>query len=92
MDGGACEATAFVAYGLRSSGLCLPLGNYHNMVDIDGVRDGGEARLGPEFISLSDYDGLVSLMLAVASHLDEAESSLAERLDARFGASKHLLN
>jgi endoglucanase len=91
MDGGTCEATAFVAYGHRASGLCLPLGNYHNMVDIDGVREGGQARLGPEFISLADYDGLVGLMLAVARDLDQQESSLADRLDRRYEGNRHLL-
>ena len=37
MPGGACEATAFSAYGYESTCLCLPLGNYHNMHDIDVV-------------------------------------------------------
>jgi endoglucanase len=91
MDGGACEATAFVAYGYRAAGLCLPLGNYHNMVDIDGARAGGEARLGPEFISLSDYDGLIALMLAVARDLDGREFSLVDRLDRRYEEHRHLL-
>lgn len=92
MAGGSCEATAFGAYGYRATGLCLPLGNYHNMVDIDGVRAGtAAARLGPEEISLADYDGLVSLMLAAARHLDGEMASLQDRLDRRYEGHRHLL-
>jgi endoglucanase len=40
MPGGACEATAFGAYGYEATCICLPLGNYHNMADIDGVQAG----------------------------------------------------
>ncbi len=93
MDGGSCEATAFGAYGYQATGLCLPLGNYHNMVDIDRVRAGtASARLGPEVISLSDYDGLVSLMLAAARHLDEESEGLQTRLDRRYEDHRHLVN
>jgi hypothetical protein len=46
--GGTCEATAFSTYGYRSTCLCLPLGNYHNMIDIDQVVAGQRpARVGP---------------------------------------------
>ena len=33
MDGGTCEATAFIANGYQAAGLAFPLGNYHNMSD-----------------------------------------------------------
>ena len=93
MAGGSCEATAFGAYGYRAAGLCLPLGNYHNMVDIDGVRAGtAPALLGAEEIALSDYDGLVALMLAAARHLDSTEASLRDRLDRRFEDHRHLID
>jgi endoglucanase len=92
MAGGSCEATAFVAYGYVSTGLCLPLGNYHNMVDIDGVRDGSaSAKVGPEQISLDDYDGLIALMLSVAGGIDSAESAMVDRLDARWEAKRSLV-
>ena len=37
MPGGTCESTAFCEYGFLSTCLCLPLGNYHNMKDVDEV-------------------------------------------------------
>jgi endoglucanase len=93
MAGGSCEATAFGAYGFRATGLCLPLGNYHNMVDIDGVKAGTTpASVGPEEISLSDYDGLVALMLAAARHLDSVEGGIRDRLDRQFEHSRHLID
>jgi putative aminopeptidase FrvX len=91
MAGGSCEATAFGAYGYRATGLCLALGNYHNMADIDGVKAGGRAVLAPEVISLADFDGLTTLMLAVAAGIDEVSSSIVDRLDRRYEAGRHLL-
>jgi putative aminopeptidase FrvX len=91
MAGGSCEATAFGAYGYRATGLCLALGNYHNMADIDGVKAGGPAVLAPEVISLADFDGLAALMVAVAGGIDEVTSSIVDRLDRRYEASRHLL-
>jgi endoglucanase len=58
MDGGACEATAFIALGYRACGLCLPLGNYHNI--------GPQRRIAAEFVSVKDLTGLVSLVVAAA--------------------------
>ena len=93
MAGGSCEATAFGAYGYSATGLCLALGNYHNMIDIDGVRAGSApARLGPEEISLADFDGLVSLMLAVASDIDASASAIVDRLEDRYESRSGLLN
>ncbi len=92
MAGGACEATAFAAYGLSSTCLCLPLGHYHNMSRIDEVQAGERpARVGPEFISIEDYHGLVDLLEAVVARLDAPESSkgnwtLMERLFAERAA------
>lgn len=92
MAGGTCEATAFGAYGQRATGLCLPLGNYHNMVDIDGVASGtADGVLGPEEISLADFDGLVDLMLVAASDLDDSASALRDRLRANYDERKDLL-
>lgn len=92
MDGGSCEATAFGAYGHRATGLCLALENYHNMRDIDGVKAGSaSARLGPEEISISDFSGLIRLLLDCARHLDSTSHSLVDRLDRRFEANRDLL-
>ena len=71
MAGGSCEATGFASYGIKSSCLCLPLGNYHNMADPDAVLAGKKrARVAPEFISAADYHGLIELLGAVARGLD----------------------
>ncbi len=73
MPGGTCEATAYASYGFRSTCLCLPLGNYHNMVDIDGVLAGKRpARIGPEFVSVADFHGLVTMLEIIARDLDSA--------------------
>lgn len=92
MAGGSCEATAFGAYGHTATGLCLALGNYHNMVDIDGVADGQRpAVVGPEEISLADFDGLVALMLQVAAGIDATTDEIRDRLAANFEERKDLL-
>lgn len=67
MDGGACEATAFLASGYRASGLAVPLGNYHNAGDDEvGVR--------PETVLVDDWLAEVKLLTELAcrpSLLDE---------------------
>lgn len=85
MPGGACEATAFAALGHASTCLCLPLGNYHNMRDIDGVLAGKRpARVGHEFVAIADVESLVEmLLLAARAHGD---GRLAERDGAARGA------
>lgn len=86
MPGGACEATAFRLMGYRSSCLCLPLGNYHNM-------DQANAKIAPETIAISDYHGLIALLVRVGRHLHDtpAESDLLARLETRFASRRGLL-
>ncbi len=92
MPGGACEATAFAAYGIASTCVCLPLGNYHNMEEIDAVLAGRKRpRVGREFIAASDYHWLVELLEVVARRLDDAEiagghRALMETLWSRHAA------
>ena len=91
MDGGSCEATAFGAYGYRATGLCLPLGNWHNRGNLDEFEAGtGEAIPMREEISLDDYHGLIDL-LRVAARADESDSRLRKRLDGLHEETKHLL-
>ncbi|MCW8132936.1 MAG: M20/M25/M40 family metallo-hydrolase [Planctomycetota bacterium] len=61
MDGGTCEATAFCSAGYRSSGLALPLGNYHNQA-LAGTRK----KMGPEFVDAKDFAAEVKLLLELA--------------------------
>jgi len=97
MPGGACEASAFCAYGHEATCVCLPLGNYHNMADLDRVqpalRDGlfeGEAAIAPEFISVSDFEGLVELLIACGLHLEEAEP-MRTRMERLYEERKFVL-
>ncbi len=80
MPGGACEATAFASFGIASTCVCLPLGNYHNMQDIDGVAAGkSKAKVGREFISVDDFHCLVELLEVVARRLDDAAIAAGHR-------------
>jgi endoglucanase len=91
MAGGSCEATAFGAYGYRAAGLCLPLGNYHNMGNLDEVELGsGPAVPAMEIISLSDFHGLIDLLLIACAAVD-GEDMLRVRLDDLYEGSRHLL-
>lgn len=65
MDGGSCEATAAITYGLPAIGLSVPLGNYHN----EGFEGGPDCRASrgpaPEFVHLDDIEGLLKLCRAL---------------------------
>lgn len=83
MAGGACEATVFCSSGYQATCICLPLGNYHNMGDLAAVQAGtntSPAKVAPEFISVSDFDGLVDLLVACGQKL-EAAPSVQPRID-----------
>lgn len=71
MDGGTCESTVYQAWGYQATGLCLALGNYHNM-------DTRRKRLAPEFIHLSDYSQLVQWFVALATTQRPPEASSRE--------------
>ncbi|MFO0827909.1 MAG: hypothetical protein U0572_07130 [Phycisphaerales bacterium] len=94
MPGGTCEATAFACYGFTSTCLCLPLGNYHNMVDIDAVLGGlRPAKLGHEFIALADFHGLITMLEIAVRDLDSANvPPLKERMEALWREHGPLLS
>lgn len=78
MDGGTCESTVYCHYGHDATGICLPLGNYHNM-------DTQRGRIGPEFIDLRDFDCLVRWFIALATtkrRYTGVHPGLDQRLDA----------
>jgi endoglucanase len=93
MPGGTCEATTFSAFGHQSTCLCLPLGNYHNMIDIDGVlADKRSAKIGPEFISIDDYHGLIQMLVLCATQLDSAKiPTTAQRMNGLLRDYGHVL-
>lgn len=81
MAGGACEASAYQAYGYEATCICLPLGNYHNMADLERVQAGDQAaiaaaRVDHEYISAADYKGMIDLLEACATGLADAEPLL----------------
>ena len=82
MAGGACEATAFSSYGVHSTCICLPLGNYHNMADVDAVLAGKKKGVpGPEFVSAEDFHGMIELLGVVARGLDTPGPSGRESME-----------
>ncbi|MGQ9651595.1 MAG: M20/M25/M40 family metallo-hydrolase [Phycisphaerae bacterium] len=60
LDGGACESSAYLEYGHETTGLSLPLGNYHNM-------DHRAGRIASEFVDLKDFERLVCWFVALAT-------------------------
>ena len=64
MDGGTCEATVYCAEGFKSSGLALPLGNYHNQAGLDR----GAIKMGPERVMVNDFVAEVRLLLELAKN------------------------
>lgn len=59
MDGGTCESAAFRELGYEATGLCIALGNYHNM-------DRSRRRIAAEFVDLRDFDALVRWFVELA--------------------------
>jgi endoglucanase len=95
MPGGACEASVFQAYGYEATCVCLPLGNYHNMADLERVQAGdagaiAAARVAPEFISVSDYLNMIALLEACALSLEGVEPMTA-RLERVYAEKAFVL-
>jgi hypothetical protein len=63
------------------------------MVDIDGVLAGKRpARVGPEFVSLADFHGLVEMLVVLATEIDSAAvPPIEERLDGLYARGEHVL-
>ena len=92
MPGGTCEGTVFDAFGHVAAAVCVPLGNYHNMVG--GFRHGAKktGKVGPEFIHLTDWRNMVALFVDVAQNLGDFTGKhdvLMAKLVDRFEANKH---
>jgi endoglucanase len=75
MPGGATESSAYLMMGYRATGLCLPLGNYHNQ--------GPRGRIASERVDLDDFESLVKLLVALAADkgsLEQTDEELRRRL------------
>jgi endoglucanase len=87
MDGGICEATAFGENGYQAGGLCIALGNYHNI--------GPRHRIAAEYVSVSDLLNLVHLIVAAATwtpRYAEFTDRLRHRLDDLHDAALRRLS
>lgn len=84
-SGGTSEATAFGLQGYRTTGVALPLGNYHNV--------GPDDAIAAEYVSAQDFSTAVDLLVAAAevvgrptehlwSKLAEATARYRDRLAA----------
>lgn len=94
MPGGACEASVYCAFGYQSTCVCLPLGNYHNMADLDAVqakRNTTRPRVGREYIGLDDYFGMIDLLAACGIGLPE-RPSFVERIDKLWADRRSVLD
>lgn len=84
MDGGTCESSAYCTLGYEATGLCVALGNYHNV-------DAKRRKLGPEYVDLHDLAGVVEWFTALArcprsyTGRDEALAEQMVRLEKRWG-------
>ncbi len=78
LDAGACEASALQACGIRSAGVSVPLGNYHNIGEDESVV--------PEFVMLDDVRAMVRLLVALVGteHTGIGERSIEERVTLRM--------
>jgi endoglucanase len=75
MDGGTCEATAFVGFGYQAGGLCLPLGNYHNI--------GPSQRPRAEYVSVGDLEQLLALTVTAAGEWPLASAANVDAMVRR---------
>lgn len=71
MDGGTCEATVFAMLKYPAIGLCLPLGNYHNI--------GPSGRPQTEYVDSGDLVGLLRLTCHAAEQWPEFPAILKRR-------------
>ncbi|NNM84666.1 MAG: M20/M25/M40 family metallo-hydrolase [Phycisphaerales bacterium] len=90
MHGGTCDTTAFQAFGYDAAGICLALGNYHNMCKpttrISEALRGGP-HIAAETINVNDFSNLVTLLVAIAESLHKYNpdaSALKSRLSKMY--------
>lgn len=78
LDAGACEASAMQANGIRSAGISIPLGNYHNTDE--------RRRIATEYVMAEDVKSGVSLLTALVGtkHEGIGERTIRERVEMRM--------
>lgn len=88
MDGGTCDSTVFHAFGYETGAICLPLGNYHNM--LESPPPGQNAAIpsaGPmiasETIHLADFADQIELLARICEKFPAYKPGM-EDLKTRF--------
>lgn len=78
LDAGACEATATQASGIRSVGISIPLGNYHNLNDF--------RQIAPEYVMMDDLKSMIDLLKALVAtkHDGIGERTIRESVEMRM--------
>lgn len=87
MDGGTCESTAYIAYGYAATGICLGLGNYHNM-------NMQNRRIESEYVHLRDWKWMVQWFIALAcddGDWRKGDPAIRQAMDQRYAAYLPLL-
>ena len=87
MDGGICESSAYMEYGYEAGGLCLALGNYHNVAP-------NRRSLRAEYVDARDFERLVALYLAVVERFESYEKfdgAFRKRCEGLFRRNRDLL-
>ena len=85
LTGGACEGTAYLAFGYEAGGVAVPLVNYHN--------GWGAKAVAPERVRVSDFEGCVALLVEAAKRFQKKtlRGALRARLTARHaGEARNL--
>ena len=72
MDGGVCEASAFILNGYEATGIAFPLAHYHNGI--------GEPSIQAEFIDVDDFNGGLQLLLETISVDVDQDPPFASRI------------
>ena len=64
------------------------------MTDIDGVQKGKRpARVGPEHIAISDYHGMIEMLVICAEQLDTANvPDIRKRMEDLFAKNRAVLS
>lgn len=86
MDGGTCEATVFCLHGYRAGGVCLAMGNYHNLGPGERIRE--------EYVDVGDVQKTVQFFVEVARRSNDygrATRALKQRLDSLFERGRRQL-
>lgn len=94
MAGGACEASVFCSYGYEATCVCLPLGNYHNMAQLDEMQSGamaGKPLIERECIAMRDFHGMTDLLVACGTGLPE-HAGFRDRIEKLWGDLSFVLS